>query len=480
MTRGSTRSSRVRERVDHPVIDGDGHWLEPVAIFLEYLEEEAGSKGVDVYRRRVHERAKWYEVDAGERMRLRLPREAWWGEAGGTLDRATAMIPGLMYERLGDFGIDVALVYPTLGLVVQQLPNEIRQSGCRALNRMNADMLAPYADRMIPVATVPVHSPQEGIEEAEFAVRQLKMRAMMIGGRVKREVPGDPHRTYVDALGIDNDFDYDPFWAKCVELGVAVTDHGGSLSWPDRQSVTNYVFNHIGHHAHANHMGCRGILLGGVARRFPTLNFGFLEGGVGWACQLIVDLVEHFEKRNIRTLRDVLRPANVDLEEFRRLYDKHAHSRMVGKCEDVLTSFSCLTPLLDSDGLTDREHDAMDDFAQSGIESTEELLEMFRRNFYFGCESDDVMTALAFDARLGTMLKPVFSSDVGHFDVLDMSDVLHEAWELVEHGLITEPQFREFTFTNAAKLHTGGNPEFFKGTVVEKAVDDELGLAAKV
>jgi hypothetical protein len=35
---------------------------------------------------------------------------------------------------------------------------------------------------------------------------------------------------------------------------------------------------------------------------------------------------------------------------------------------------------------------------------------------------------------------------------------------------------REFTFTNAAMLHTRNDPAFLKGTVVEGAVADELGL----
>ena len=51
-----------------------------------------------------------------------------------------------------------------------------------------------------------------------------------------------------------------------------------------------------------------------------------------------------------------------------------------------------------------------------------------------------------------------------------MSEVLEEAWELVEHGMITEADFREFTFENAARLHTALNPDFFKGTAVEGAV----------
>jgi hypothetical protein len=48
--------------------------------------------------------------------------------------------------------------------------------------------------------------------------------------------------------------------------------------------------------------------------------------------------------------------------------------------------------------------------------------------------------------------------------------VLEEAHELVEHGLITAADFREFVFANPASLHTGMNPDFFKGTVVEEAV----------
>ena len=59
---------------------------------------------------------------------------------------------------------------------------------------------------------------------------------------------------------------------------------------------------------------------------------------------------------------------------------------------------------------------------------------------------------------------------MSHFDVTDMSAVLEEAWELVEHGMITEADFREFTFENAVRLHTAMNPDFFKGTVVEGAV----------
>jgi hypothetical protein len=52
--------------------------------------------------------------------------------------------------------------------------------------------------------------------------------------------------------------------------------------------------------------------------------------------------------------------------------------------------------------------------------------------------------------------------------------VLEEAHELVEHGLITQDDFRQFVFGNPARLHTALNPDFFKGTAVESAVAKEL------
>jgi hypothetical protein len=111
-----------------------------------------------------------------------------------------------------------------------------------------------------------------------------------------------------------------------------------------------------------------------------------------------------------------------------------------------------------------------DDFAEVAAQSGEELRRHFAERFFFGCEADDPMTAWAFDRHGNHRLNPIFSSDVGHFDVLDMSEVLEEAWELVEHGLINEDDFRQFVFANPARLHTAMNPSFFKGTVVEDAI----------
>ena len=55
-------------------------------------------------------------------------------------------------------------------------------------------------------------------------------------------------------------------------------------------------------------------------------------------------------------------------------------------------------------------------------------------------------------------------------DLPDFDEVMPEAYELLERGFMSEQDFREFTFTNVARLHAGNNPGFFAGTVVARAV----------
>jgi hypothetical protein len=49
-----------------------------------------------------------------------------------------------------------------------------------------------------------------------------------------------------------------------------------------------------------------------------------------------------------------------------------------------------------------------------------------------------------------------------------------EAFELVEHGVITERDFRDLTFVNPVRLHAGPNPKFFEETVCAAAAADAL------
>ena len=46
-------SKDIRKRIDHPVIDADGHWLEFGPSITDYLKEVGGQEVADAFRRRA-------------------------------------------------------------------------------------------------------------------------------------------------------------------------------------------------------------------------------------------------------------------------------------------------------------------------------------------------------------------------------------------------------------------------------------------
>ena len=124
-----------------------------------------------------------------------------------------------------------------------------------------------------------------------------------------------------------------------------------------------------------------------------------------------------------------------------------------------------------------REPEDRDDWRHLEISSEKELVSLFAEHFYFGCEADDRTVAFAFSKAnpQGARLRPVFSSDLSHWDVTDMSDVVAEAHELVEGGVIDDADFTDFVWRNPLRLLTGVRPDFFEGTAVESAARAELG-----
>lgn len=98
----------IHARLNHPVIDGDGHWLEPIPVFLDYLREVGGQSAVDEMQALWRRNDEWYRVGWEERQRQRLRRTIWWGVTSKTYDKATALLPALLYERLPELGIDFA------------------------------------------------------------------------------------------------------------------------------------------------------------------------------------------------------------------------------------------------------------------------------------------------------------------------------------------------------------------------------------
>ena len=470
-----TASTQTRAHLSHPIVDADGHSQEFLPAIDAYLSKVGISQGVHQLIEGLlgPDAGRWAELGERQRAEVRAMRPPWWATpTRNTLDFATATMPSLLHARLDELGIDFSVVYPTLALGFPSIQNdELRPAACRAINAYHADLYAEHRDRLIPVALIPMHNPQEAIAELEYAVLELGLRAVMIASHVSRPIPviaaqhpeAAPYARWLDTFGIDSPYDYDPLWKRAEELGVAQATHGWGMVWGTRRSPSNYMYNQIGHFAAAGEALCKSLFLGGVTRRFPKLRFAFLEGGVAWACSLLADQSSHWEKRNPAMLANY-DPAALDTRQLEALFEAHMGDR------GWSTEGSGWV-------LRGAGSEACDDWAALEVQTTGELVERFVPHFFFGCEADDPMNGTAFNSRVnpgGRRLNAMLGSDLGHWDVPDMSKIYEEVLEPLEKGWLTERDLRDFAFGNPVRFYTDNDPDFFRGTAIESAVESLL------
>ncbi|MCA9509734.1 MAG: amidohydrolase family protein [Myxococcales bacterium] len=479
--------AEVRRSLGHPIVDGDGHFVEvwPLAHeeIVAFVEREGGARLRDRFLA-GHARPLDTTAVAGDRAGEAAARAArdrwtakssWWGwPCENALDRATSHLPALLYERLDEIGIDFAVLYPSMSLAFLDLQDdELAPLLCQAVNAMHAREFGRYADRLTVGALLPMNTPDGAIATLEHAVG-LGLKAGVISGFARRPIaklerehgPLDPPVVRYDTYGLDSAHDYDPFWQRCCDLGVAPVSHSSTQQYHVARSVSSYVYNHVGGLARGHEALAKSLFLGGVTRRFPALRIGFLEGGVAWACSLLADLLGHWEKRNARAIR-ALDPARLDVDALMGHFERHGDAA-------VRASLASLRAYYAQPGARPEQ---LDEFEAVGIERAEDVRDRFVPSFFFGCEADDPLAGWAFAEGVnpfGARLHAMLGSDIAHWDVVDMKDPVPEAYEAVEHGRMTEADFRDFAFANAVRLHGGMNARFFEGTVVEAAAADVL------
>ena len=138
----------IRAKLDHPVIDADGHMIETTFAILDFVKQVGGPEFAARYE-------KILLGSSGGPSR----RAVWTANSGpATIDRVTAMLPKLFRKRLDDAGIDFSVAYGTVALTVLRIgDDELRPVVYRAMNMMYADMLSEVSDRLTPAALIPMH-----------------------------------------------------------------------------------------------------------------------------------------------------------------------------------------------------------------------------------------------------------------------------------------------------------------------------------
>lgn len=489
----TSRSAQVKSQLDFPVIDTDIHTNAYSPALEDYIAQYGGSRIVDLFRTHLKSNglnalaAEWYNATPQERKDRRLFRPPFWAlPSENTYDLATVALPGLLYERLEELGTDYAVLYPNLSLFpINSSNDDLRLSLTRAINHFHADVYKPYADRLTPVAAIPLNTPQEGIEELEFA-QKLGLKTALIPGAVRRPIktiadryPEDTdlrrYAYWLDFFGIDSEYDYDPFWQKSVELGINLSTHSGSQSWVARNSPTNYMFNHINHFADASEALAKALFFGGVTERIPQLRIALLEAGAAWGQNVLTHLVDRFEKRGNEHVQQY-NPERLNHELAVELYRQYGHTLYQGRELNEDEIVQSLFGVAATSRFQAQKPDEINDFALAKIQSKQDIWDRWVPNFYFGNEADDRTIVGALNPKgnpFGQKINALYSSDSGHWDVPELTEPLAETWDLVQEGAITVEDFKSLVFTNPYQFYTANNPDFFKGTQVEAKLNQQ-------
>ena len=287
-----------------PIVDADGHVVEPPWIWPEYIEPE--------YRDHV---GTCVQLSDGHDWVIRAPNahagDTSQPRTGTTMIRtpAAATIAGRSWDdhwqipfrqgnpgawdphaRLKDMdndGIDVAILYPTTMLGYVADPG-FAAARCRAYNNWLADYVKAAPQRLHGIAAVPLQDVHASVIELRRAVTELDFKGVFI-----RPNP------YIGNTRFD-DPAYDAFWAECQALGVPVglhvfldPDMPGAcrdLNIKDFGDIyfTQAVSNPI------DLMCCVSwFCAAGILDRFPDLQVIFLEGGGGWIWTWLERLDHH-------------------------------------------------------------------------------------------------------------------------------------------------------------------------------------------
>jgi predicted TIM-barrel fold metal-dependent hydrolase len=259
-----------------PVVDADGHVMEPISAWGGLPEAHRPVVTADAHG------LEHVSVGGSEILAVPLGTLA---RPGSAFDDPASFRPladaqpggGDPVARLADMdgeGIDQAVLYPTLGLYFSVVEDVGAAVGLAVdYNDWLASYCAADPSRLFGAALLPLQDPTAAARELRRAVTQLGFRA----GFVR------PNPCLGRSL---SDRAYDVVWDAAEELGVPIGIHeGSSVIVPTLGSDRpfNPLVLHAVSHSFEQMLACAQLIAFGVLERHPRLRCIFLESSGGWA-----------------------------------------------------------------------------------------------------------------------------------------------------------------------------------------------------
>ena len=292
-----------------PIIDADGHFVEPDEVWSALptrarpFVPRAVVEGETFHF--VSGDAKSFSMRAKPESRS-SPREA--GERSGAGRRARgADDPKAYLEDMDLDAIAQAVVFPTYGLMVQAVPDaDAQRTLCRAINEWVADYCRTAPERLFAMGVLPQTSAEDAIAEARHCLQALDLRGVW---RRPERIEGTP------AL---HDPAYEPLWSLLAEADRAFALHPGLNGLVPSPTLRarfddDYSTMHAVHFPMEQMLGMTDLIGFGVLDRHPNLRVAFLESGATWALAQLHRLDEHLELFGLPHT-----PSDKPSEQFRR------------------------------------------------------------------------------------------------------------------------------------------------------------------
>ena len=284
-------------------VDADGHILEPRDTWIDYIEPGFRDRAIRIVTDDNGDEVMLIDGRPLEVMRNRLA-----GLGGINLDPSTVMGPvptALHYEDgcppggyepaarlqvMDDEGIDIALLYPTIGICWEGMVSDpaLATAYTQAYNRYIVDFCSHDRRRLVPVAHISLIDPEGAVTELARA-RDAGCVAVYLS----------PDSTARGGRGL-SDPSFDRFWSAAEDLDMPVGFHVIVRDQPEfrpprmvRQegyALFGFAFLAIDVMAAFTEM-----LASGVFERHPRLRCTVLESGATWISAWLDRMDHKFE-----------------------------------------------------------------------------------------------------------------------------------------------------------------------------------------
>ena len=290
------------QRLDHPVIDADGHLIEFLPLVDELVREIADAGVAERYRQFM--RHALAPDDGGF-----MPARVFWGlPEENTLDRTTVMLPAVRRAAgRARASTSPRCIRPPVCRPATMPDAEVRQALAGRSTRTTRSSSPTMPIGSTPVAVIPHASrPRRRSPSSTTPSGTLGMKARDRCGRCGRRgrtLPRRRPRAWLDSLGHDSAHDYDPVWAALRRAAASSLRSIGGMGWGSRISTDELHATTTSATsrppARPSAGRCSWVAYRGASR--PALRLP--RGRRRLGAHLYNDIIGHWEKRNRDTVQ---------------------------------------------------------------------------------------------------------------------------------------------------------------------------------